>query len=370
MSTSPATAAPRTRGAAWFLAPSRIAGVDLARGLAVLGMLAAHLLTIDAFEPGRPETWIDIANGRSSILFATLAGVSIALVTGGASPVGAEEMSARRRRLAMRAALVWCIGVLLVLTGVPVYVILPAYAVLFLLALPLLRLRAPALWGLAALLALVMPWLQPALDGLPVWDGAIGADLSLMLGWHYPFTTWIAFVVAGLAAGRSDLRSGRTALLLLGAGALVATAASAAAGLGIGVTGGYVAQVWTADAHSSGLLEVVGSGGFALAALGASLLVCRTPVAWLVLPIRAVGAMPLTAYVGQLVVWAVAAGILLGDTTDLMAFRDLETFWPFVLTTVVACTAWAMLVGQGPMERLVAWVSGLGTGPGRAARRR
>ncbi len=370
MSTRSATASRLARGSEWFLSPSRIAGVDLARGLAVIGMLAAHLLTIDAFDAGRPETWIDIANGRSSILFATLAGVSIALVTGGVVPVGAQQMAVRRRRLAMRAALVWFIGVLLVLTGVPVYVILPAYAVLFLLALPLLRLRARSLWALAVVLGLVMPWLQPAWDALPVWDGVVGSDLSLMLGWHYPFTTWIAFVVAGLAAGRSDLRRLRTAVMLLGGGALVSAVGYSVTAVDLGSAGGYVAQVWTADAHSSGLLEVVGSGGFALAAIGGSLLVCRTPASWFVLPIRAVGAMPLTAYVGQLVAWAVAAWSLLGGTADLMGFRDLETFWPFVVTTVVACTAWAMLVGQGPMERLIAWVAALGTGPGGTARRR
>jgi hypothetical protein len=33
------------------------------------------LLTIAPFDPADPATWIDVANGRSSILFATLAGV-------------------------------------------------------------------------------------------------------------------------------------------------------------------------------------------------------------------------------------------------------------------------------------------------------
>ena len=57
--------------------------------------------------------------------------------------------------------------------------------------------------------------------------------------------------------------------------------------------------------HSSGLLEVIGSGGFALAVIGACLLLCRTVLTWVVLPLRAVGAMPLTAYTAQLLVWAV-----------------------------------------------------------------
>jgi hypothetical protein len=101
-----------------------------------------------------------------------------------------------RQSLAIRGILLWLIGLALIATGVPVYVILPAYALLFLLALPLLRLGSRTLWIVAAVLAFVMPWVQPALDALPLWQGETGAILALVLGWHYPVTIWIAFVVA------------------------------------------------------------------------------------------------------------------------------------------------------------------------------
>ena len=59
----------------------RLGGIDLARGLAVIGMLAAHLLTIEEpFDLTRPQTWLDIVNGRSSILFAVLAATYSSLV--------------------------------------------------------------------------------------------------------------------------------------------------------------------------------------------------------------------------------------------------------------------------------------------------
>ena len=64
--------------------------------------------------------------------------------------------------------------------------------------------------------------------------------------------------------------------------------------------------------------------------------------------------MPLTAYVGQLVAWALIAAAVLGDTGDLLGFRALQPFWPFVLVTLAACTAWALLLGRGPLERLLA----------------
>lgn len=331
-------------------------GVDLARGLAVLGMLAAHLLTVEPFDPREPATWVDVVNGRSSILFAVLAGVSLALVTGGAAPVDDRSLRDARRRITVRAIVLWIIGIALILTGVPVYVILPAYALLFLLALPLLGLHAGVLWTIALALAIVMPWVQPVLAALPVWDGPAGGDLALVLGWHYPATLWIVFVVAGLAAARSDLRRTRTQVLLLVGGALAAAASYAVAG-STGDFGESAGVVWSAQAHSGGLWEVWGSGGFALAVLGGAILLCRTPATWIVLPLRAVGSMPLTAYVGQIVAWAVAAAILLGGTADLMAFRALDPLPVFVVVTMLFCTAWAVVLGRGPLERLLAWIT-------------
>lgn len=358
------------RAAASWNGPGRIHGIDLARGLAVLGMLAAHLLWIDPFDWTRPATWIDVANGRSSILFATLAGVSIALVTGGSTPLRAERLRRARVTLAVRAGLIWAIGVALVFTGVPVFVILPAYGILFLLALPLLTLSAPVLWAVAVAVALVVPWFVPMLNALPIWSSALGSEASTLVGWHYPFPLWIAFVAAGLAIGRSRLRSAAVAVrLLVGGGAVAMVAygldAVAAERLSPVQDGSLVAQVWTADAHSSGILEAFGSGGFAVAVIGLCLLLCRTPLTWLVLPVRAVGTMPLTAYAGQLVVWAIWAAVVLGDTGDLAGFRDLDPFVPFAIGTVLLCTAWALLVGRGPVERFVAAVTGAVVGSGR-----
>lgn len=347
------TPSTRDRSTAWN-GPARLQGVDLARGLAVLGMFAAHLLDIDAFEWSEPQTWIDVANGRSSILFAVLAGVSIALVTGGTRPVRGGPVGVARRRIAVRAVLLWVLGVALMATGVPVYVILPAYGILFLVTLPVLGLGARALWPLAVALALVMPWVQPMLDVLPVWSGASGGMLSLLLGWHYPFPLWTAFVVAGLAIGRLDLRALRTQTMLLGGGALAALTAYGSDAAILDRAGG---TVWTAEAHSGGILEVVGSGGFAAGVLGLCLLASRTPLTWVVLPLRAVGSMPLTAYTAQLVVWAIAAAVMLGDVGDLGGFREAEAFWPLTLGTVVVCTVWALLLGRGPLETLFASVS-------------
>jgi uncharacterized membrane protein YeiB len=347
--------------------PQRIAGVDLARGLAVIGMLAAHLLWIKQdFDFGDPSTWIAVVDGRSSVVFATLAGVSIGLVTGARRPLTGPDLRVARGRLAVRAALLWIIGVFLIATGVPVYVILPAYAILFLLALPFLSLSARVLLVVAGGIALVMPFVQALLDAAPFWRTLPGDLVAVVIGWHYPFPVWIAFVLAGLGVARAGILRLRVQGWMLGVGAALAAlgygldAASASAG-GDAVTVVDAASdpawfwnaVWTAEPHSSGVLEAIGTGGFAIGLIGLCLLLCRTVLTWLLLPLRAVGAMPLTAYTAQLVIWAVAASAILGNTGDLSGFRDLQPFWPITVTLVVACTAWALLVGRGPLEWVV-----------------
>ena len=89
--------------------PVRIGGLDVARGLAVLGMFGAHLdiggeLTTD------PSSWAALVDGRSSILFATLAGVSIALLSGRTRPAEDVDLVRARLRIAVRAAWIFVLG--------------------------------------------------------------------------------------------------------------------------------------------------------------------------------------------------------------------------------------------------------------------
>lgn len=341
----------------------RITGVDLARGLAVVGMFAAHLLvTADGFAWDDAESWTALVNGRSSILFATLAGVSIGLVTGARAPHAGSKMATARGQLALRAALLLVLGILLILTGVPVYVILPAYAILFLLALPFTGMRAGAVLWTAAALALIMPLLQPLLNALPIWQLPFSGEIDAFTGWHYPFTVWSAFVLAGLGLARAGItRIAVQIRMLLGGGVLAAIGYGLAA-LPARVAGEYGQAVWTAQPHSSGLLEVVGSGGFAIAVLGLCLLLCRVGVLRaLTLPLRATGAMPLTAYTAQILVWAIVALAAVGSTDDYFGFIALEPFWPLTIGILLACTAWALVVGRGPLEWVLQRATHLGT---------
>ncbi|HEX5857590.1 MAG TPA: DUF418 domain-containing protein, partial [Microbacterium sp.] len=320
---------------------------------------------IDPFEWADAGTWHDVVNGRSSILFATLAGVSIGLVTGRTVPLQGEALALGRRRLAARALLVWVLGIALISLEVPVYVILPAYAVLFLLVLPLLRLTAAWLFGIAAALAVTMPFLQFLIAGWAIWATPVGWLIDVAIGGHYPFLVWSAFVVAGLGIGRLPFSRPTVAAALLGIGAVLSFAGYSLSAATGGVRESEPESLWafvtSAEAHTSGIGEVVGSGGFAIAVVGLCVLVASTPLTWVALPLRAVGSMALTAYSGQLIAWALLQPVPPPGETDLGAFRALEPFWPFTIWTVLLCTAWALLVGRGPIEwaidRIVRWAA-------------
>ena len=134
----------------------RLGGVDVARGLAVLGMITAHLAPGAAGDPW-PRGAVQIADGRSSALFVVLAGVAVALLSGGAQPVEGTERARARRRIVVRGALLIPLGLVLELFGAPLALILLQYALLFVLVGPFLGLRARTLLAVAAVVALVAP---------------------------------------------------------------------------------------------------------------------------------------------------------------------------------------------------------------------
>lgn len=358
--------------------PARIPGLDLARGLAVYGMFAAHLLVTSDLHWNDPDTWDGIVDGRSSVLFATLAGFSLGL-TSGKSVLTASSRSIRRRRLLVRAALLWGLGVLITLTWVPVNVILPAYGALFIISAALFTLRPRILFLIAAILAIVMPFVVGGINHVWAGSGPEEPDrLSLLLGWHFPFPLWTAFLAVGLGVGKvigDNTRSMRPVWKLLAGGTVLTVAGYAL----IGPVGNRAAaEVDRAEhvgeaglparmlsylqdtPHSSGVGEAVGSGGFALTVIAACVLLGSTKLRHIAWPIRVVGSMPLTAYTAHLLLWA---AWMFGEDrtvtgTDAMdGFRALDPFWPMLLCVTGGCVLWLLLFGKGPLERVLTRVS-------------
>ena len=212
----------------------------MARCLALLGMVATHVL--DERDPGGGLTTAQwLAGGRASALFATLAGVSLALLTGGRTPVSGVRRSRALAALAIRAALIAAIGLALGGLESGLAIILTYYGVLFLLGLPFVGLRARALAGLAAVWVVAGPvisWLvRPELPprgfdsphlGQLLTPGQLASEL-LFTG-YYPVVPWLAYLLAGMAIGRADLRSPRLLGGLVAGGLAAAVSATLVSG--------------------------------------------------------------------------------------------------------------------------------------------
>jgi uncharacterized membrane protein YeiB len=372
--------------------PGRLAGVDAARGLAVVGMIVAHVAAADAAAP----LW-QAVNGRAAVLFGVLGGVSLALMSRVALRSGDPVVRAGlRRRVAVRAVLLIVLGIGLVPISSGPMVILPVYGVEFLLVLPLLFARARTLAWTAAAWAVAGPLLSFALrsrmevatlggtiapSDLTSFPAAGDAVVRLLLTGAYPVLTWMPFLLAGMAIGRLDLvvpagrliagglvgaalgyggswlavdvLGGRQALLdsVAPVAEKLAMPADQVVGLLSGSSYGTVsttspAWLLTATPHSGSPFDVVGAGGVAVAVLGTCLLAARV-VPWLLAPLAATGALALTLYAGH-----IAALALVQDTAAVTADP-----WPvtavFVLGAVLAAAGWRSLVGRGPLEALL-----------------
>lgn len=378
---------------------SRLTGVDVARCLALVGMMSVHILP-SATTAGTTSLAYLLASGRAAALFALLAGVGLALASGGEHPRRGRAGTGFSVGLGVRALLIGAVGLLLVDLDPPVAVILTYYALLFLIAVPLLRLRAPVLIALAVVWALVSPVLSHLLrragdlsgpgeqPGLIALADPAGLLTTLTLTGYYPVLQWTTYLLAGLAVGRLALRSSQTALRLLGAGLMLGAAGKLVSFLLLHGAGGYerlLASVppgsrieslgldaalersfygttpttswwWLAVStpHSSTTLDLVHTVGTSLAVLGTSLLVVpwlQRHARWVVFPFAAAGSMTLSVYSAHVLALALEWG----------PAREVILFAAHVVVALIAATLWRAAFRRGPLEAVAAAASGTAT---------
>ncbi|MBZ4018875.1 DUF418 domain-containing protein [Streptomyces purpurogeneiscleroticus] len=375
---SPQATAPTTR---------RLVGLDLARGLAVLGMFTVHAGP-EPSDAGLLGPLVEATYGRSSALFALLAGFTLILITGRREPRTGRAGRQAVAKLLIRSGILFALGIALMALGTSVDVILAYYALLFVFVLPLYRLRAASLAVAAAATALVLPQVlylvKLAIDGGSWSDTVIAADplagltdsdgvLDLLFTGPYPVLTWIPFLLAGMAVARLDLSQAvvRTRLALTGVALAVLGYGGSWLALNL-VPGAYAAiaantdgdaplSAWWSQAvgeptdnfrewllvaapHSQTTPSIVGATGVALAVLaGCVIAVDRLPrFRRLATPVTAVGMVSLSAYVLHiLVIRAVWEDELPGSLRELFLF---------FAATMLFAVVWTRLFRRGPLE--------------------
>ena len=372
---------------------SRLLGVDAARGLALFGMMSVHVLP--ATDPdGTVSTAFRISSGRASALFALLAGVGLALGSGGTTPPKGRDLCGARRAVAGRAAVLLLVGLWLGGLEPPVAVILAYYAVLFLVAIPVLGLGPRTLAVLAAISVVTTPVLsqyvrvdldRPPSDnpGFDALADPVQFVETLTITGYYPVLTWTAYLFAGLAVGRLPLKSVRVATALLIGGIGIAVTASTvstaflntwgrvaieAAGPGnawfagtpldialqTGMYGTTPTTSWwwlaVAAPHSGTTFDLLRTTGSGLAILGGCLLVMQHAgriVRTALYPLAAAGSMTLTLYSVHVV--AVDERWWHDDPTRQLTIH--------IITALIVATIWRTVIGRGPLEGFAAIVA-------------
>lgn len=367
---------------------TRLVGVDAARGIALIGMMAVHI-NPRIGPDGAVSTSYLVAAGRSSALFAILAGVGLALATGGRTAPRGRALAGASAGTVARAAVLAVIGFALGAPESGVAVILVYYALLFVIAIPFLGLGPSILLPLAFVWAIGSPVLSQLIRSDLATEPRSVPDLSsladpgtlvteLTLTGYYPGLQWTAYILFGLGLGRLDLRSVRTSVVLFAGGAALAVAAKVvswqllesggmdrlqAAGTGgspidrfpleTALVGGFYGTTpttswwWLAVSapHSASPFDLLHTMGVAAGVLGLMLLVATRTRA-LLWPVAAIGGMTLTLYTFHVLLLSSAVPRSTGD-----AF-----LWHVVIALVVA-VPWRAFVGRGPLETVANRVS-------------
>lgn len=357
------TTAPRTDvpppenvGGCAGVRPGRLAGVDVARAVALLGMVTVHFGPSREVGDGVAAFVYHSFYGKASVLFALVAGIGVGLMAA-RSPVRTV-----RARLVYRATWLVPLGLALQELDHPVAVILQYYGVYFLGAIPFVgRRRSTLLVGsIVSLLAGsgIVLW---ALVRRPDWmvrlDGHTPPDPlgDLVLGGYYPALTWVPVVVVGMWLATMDLQARRVriALVVGGAAALAATrwiGVAAAGALDADVSRGAWGWGLAVTGHSEMPLAVIGAVGFAAAVVGVGLVLAdaapRTTY-----PLAALGRLALTVYVGHLLVYAWVPDLFPAET---VAQGITHVAW-FGVVTAAGAGLWLWWLPRGPLEAVVRW---------------
>lgn len=346
---------------------ARIEGLDLARLVALVGMVAVNFRVVMS-DGSESSTALDalfpLLEGRAAATFVVLAGIGLGL------SAATSDHERPSRTILKRAGFLLVAGLLnaIVFDGD----ILHFYAFYFAIGSLCLPLGTRAIATLCAVLPLAFfgaaavfdyeaGWNWSALEYEDFWSPAGFFRHVFFNGWH-PVLPWISYFLGGIALSRLDLRSPRVARLLTAVGLafyLVAEGASslALATIDLGDPELNEAVFGTGPIPPMPLYMLAGFGA-AGTATGLSLLLApalrRIGAATFLLP---AGRQTLTLYIAHIYI---GMGTL--EALDMLGNR--HTLSILIATAVFSSSAvvfawlWSLRFRRGPLEELMRRLTG------------
>lgn len=383
-------------------AGDRLVGIDLARLVAVAGMMAAHTL-------GWPEppaaAVVALVDGPPSTLFAVLGGMSVVLAA--RARLAAGDRGGAVRSILARGLVVALLGLLVAPLASAVYVVLVPFGVAMAAGGLLLLARSWMLAALAAAITIGGGWVVAAAgtrlpslrrisrESSPT-ESLLPAINDVLLTGVYPALIWLAYLIVGMLVARALLAARArgaersTLVRLAGVGALLTGIGIAMSELGVLLLAdavapgepalardlllqsGYGAVPSTAPVyqllaapHSGTPADIARTVGIALLVIALLGLLAQrlSPRALRLLePLRSAGAAPLTIYIVHVIAFTLLGGLLL-ETAPGLAYG----WGAWVMQVVIALMIGAVLAAaqaRGPFERLVGAAADLAGGRG------
>lgn len=340
----------------------RLEGLDLARCLALIGMVLVNFRLAMGVENDQPS-WLmhafEALQGRSAATFVVLAGMGFSM------GMRQMERSDAIKKTVKRSAFLITLGMLN-------YMIFPAdiihyYGVYFLVGVALLPLGNWALLSSTACIVLAFPFLSFAFDYNLGWNWTTleYSDLwtlsgflrnLLFNGWH-PVLPWVAFLLWGIFLARTALHSMRVRVVMVIAGAACTAFAHGISALGIDSWPTYKSLLGVTPLPPMPLYVLAGAG-VATAFIGICIFVMQR---WgqlaLLRALLPAGRMTLTLYI---------AHIILGmGTLEAMGWLKGQALVDVTVAAAIYCAfaivfaiAWLKYFRLGPLEWLMRRITG------------
>lgn len=356
----------------------RIAGYDLARAIALLGMVFVNVkYQMEAEDYGTAlQIWLsNLMDGRPAVTFVILAGAGLSLLSSAAAGKGEQHSTVKTYlTILKRAVFLFLVG--LGFSRIWHADILHYYGIYFVVAVFLIKTPSRTL-----IILLVGTWLASLIFAfhfnfieLPQADNAWSPEFwtgsgffeNLFFTGCYPVFPWIVYFMAGMWLGRQNIADYRLQkrMLLIGILAIVCSETIAWLFENVIITEQMLTNfpllffLVGTDPFSSSVPAVFSAGGTALLVIALCMMVARKAGAsmWLK-PLLAISQMSLTLYIAQIGICGLF--LLLVGKADQESPLIYAWFWAavFDIAAVAFAYFWVNHFERGPLEKLMRWVS-------------
>jgi len=347
----------------------RIHGLDVARALAICGMVLVHLSMVMSgnVADSVPGGWfVNRLAGRPAMMFMLLAGIGISLRLSSADDL--DRIAEIRRDLQRRGIFFLVFGyVFLTLWSDD---ILRVYGIGFLLASLLLTKADRWLWACTGITAIGIVGLLFVIDFETNWDFTTfeysnlwtlsGGAMHLFYNGTRAVFPWVGILFVGMLVGRRNLQDARVRRRLLITGLIVWGVAEFVSHELIDRAAQHVdeserediAVIFGTDSFPSLPFFLLSGGGLSLAIILSCVEITERlrPALWQ--PLAMAGRMAFTWYVGHIVL-LVGAGILVDSKEFAPMFESYLATLTFCVAMILASWGYLRRFRFGPLEWLL-----------------